>query len=177
MLFSCGAGGEAETSDTRSPETAAKSDTSPDTASDSLKSEDIFDENGKTVGKNYYNSEGYLISRETYDFAGRVAEYTTFNPSGDVSTSTKYTYVSDDKIAQYTFEIYEYEKGALKQLVRRLYNADDLLISVTVTDGNGDKVESFNYEYDENGRMTKESRIDAKNILDRIGKGRLLYGI
>ena len=168
MLFSCGAGGGTETSDARQTDTTSKGDTSPDTASDSLKSEDILDENGKTVGKNYYNSEGYLISRETYDLAGRVAEYATFNPSGDISTSTKYTYISDDKIVQYTFEIYEYEKGALKQLVRRLYNADDLLISVTVTDGNGERVESFNYEYDENGRMTKELRIDSKNILSNI---------
>ena len=151
---------------TDAPETERGSDseTEEDTASDALKSEDVLDENGKLTGRNYYNEEGYLISREIYDEAGRTVEYTTFNPSGDVSTSMKYTYLSGNEIINYTFEIYEYEKGALTQLVTRRYDGDDLLLSVLVTDGAGERVESYAYEYDDAGRMIEEVRADSKNV-------------
>ena len=166
FLFSCGKTGDVNTaSDTAA---SAAADPASETGADSLKAEDILDGNGMVTGKNYYNADGYLISREIYDEAGRTVEYTTFNPSGDPSTSTKYNYLSGDKANTYVFEIYEYEKGALKQLVTRLYNGDDLLLSVLVTDGNGERVESFTYEYDDSGRMIKESRANEKNVLSNV---------
>ena len=171
-LPACGDGKESVSSDTGSivqtdtsdVTTDGTPDSVPDTAYDALKSEDILDENGKITGKNFYNAEGYLISREIYDVAGRTVEYTTFNPSGDVSTSTKYMFLSGDKIDHYTFEIYEYEKGDLTRVVSRRYSGDDLLLSVRETDGAGEQIESFIYDYDDAGRMIREERADSKNV-------------
>ncbi len=161
---SCGGDGEDETSaaGTDAPVTVDSD------SSDALEVKEITDENGNVVGKEYCNSDGVLIAKELLDDAGRTTEYTNYTASGEIYTSDRYTYLYNNEIGRHEFEIREYEGGALKKIVNRVYTGGELLLSVEERDADGNLIEAYNYKYDEEGRMISETHLDSKYVITLI---------
>ncbi|MBQ7714419.1 MAG: hypothetical protein IJT70_00960 [Clostridia bacterium] len=165
ILASCGdESGKPEDTNVQVTESESIDTEKPSTAS----IEDIVDENGNIIGKNYYDAEGIRVSSELYDSEGRTVMHTTYNADGTESTSTSYTFLGGNTPYQYEIARYEYENGKVSQITSTVYHLDGLPESAVITDGDNKQIEAFFYEYDDNGNLIKETHANDKHYYDEI---------
>jgi len=171
FLFSCGS---EEKADETEPAFSVSTETESETEkSVTVTAEDITDGNGKVIGKRGVREDGSVEHEEYYDYAGRIKSYTTYTSDGKPSTVSQYVFMTPDSETPdyYSIERYKYSDGAItERTVERHSGEGFLLDSVYTYDGNDALKEARRYEYDDDGRITKETFVNSKNIISRISE-------
>lgn len=123
-------------------------------------------EDGKLYTESYFNPNGmkYASVIYSYDSTGRVASEKRLGLNDAEEGILKYEYFPDGSISSRVFEQCGTD-GSYTEVYREIYAYDEAgaLSSITRSEGGVTAAKTV-YEYDENGRLVKESQYEGEDF-------------
>lgn len=131
---------------------------------------ELYDENGEWIEFIDYTSKGEIKSRETRKYVkGNLVEQSKEKPLGDKEQKPSYKRKVFQYVKRNVSMVESFDKeGILKSRTTYTYNKFDDVATEMKYDGDGNKVESIIYEYDDRGFKIEKRQLNNDGVIEEI---------